>query len=145
MTQYRFIDIAIDRTQIFRNFMAEYALISASKIDEEEIPMQYARCDLQGIFEELFAEEIGYLCSQMLGYVSNCTEDGSIFRLSLNISSNLDTSTDSIIRKRIESYLTAATLSKCLMPINSISIECAAIEKRAKLALRALRHILAVN
>ena len=142
---YRKIDVAIDRNEVLRSVMAEYALISAGKNDDRDVPMQYAKCDLMGIFSVVIDEEVGYMCSRMLGYADELVADGSIMKIAVRVSPRLDAAADSVLRKRMEDYLVAAILMRFLMPVPSARTECVALEKRAKSALRAVRHILAVD
>ena len=60
MKNYRITNVVLDSEQIYRAMMAEYALIVAGK-SEEEAPMQYAKCDLPGIFKVLYNEEVGVM------------------------------------------------------------------------------------
>ena len=66
MGNYITMTIMLDREQIYRAMMAEYALVVAGKGDEEA-PMQYAKCDLPGIFKVLYNEELGVMCSKIGG------------------------------------------------------------------------------
>lgn len=140
---YRNTTIVLDRVQIFKSIMAEYALISTGKTDEKDIPMQYAKCDLEGIFKVIYAEEVGYVCSRMMGYADSCSEEGTLMKIGMHLSSRLDTTVDTTLRMRIESYLIAAVLMRFLMSVPSARNECVALERRAKASLRAVRHILA--
>lgn len=145
MENYREIDIVIDRTQIYRSVMAEYALISAGKNSDEEVPMQYAKCDMEGIYSVIFMEEVGYLCSKLMGYVADCAEENdTLVRISMRVPVKLDSTSDNVMLKRVESYLVASTLVKCLMPVKTSQTECADLGKRARMALRSLRQMLAV-
>lgn len=141
----RKIDIVIDRTEVRKSVMAEYALISAGKSDERDVPMQYAKCDLEGIFSVIFAEEVGYLCSHMMGYADDYVEDGTLVKFAVRVSAALETTADALLRKRMESFLVSAALLRILMPVASAQRECVALEHRAKTSLRAVRHILAVS
>ncbi len=142
---YRKIDVVIDREEVLRSVMAEYALISAGKNDDRDVPMQYAKCDLAGIFGVVMDEEVGYICSRMMGYAEDCVADGSLMKITVRVSAQLEAAADAVLRKRIEGYLVAAILMRFLMPVASAQRECVALEKRAKSSLRAVRNILAVD
>lgn len=131
--------------QIFRSMMAEYALIVAGKGDEEA-PMQYAKCDLKGIFGVLLNEELGVMCSKIAGYIDSVEEhtvDGGGTAIVLRLSADAPAVNDKLIRRRMEDYLVASTLLRCLLPVRSTQSEYQMLVSRARLSMRSLRQLLA--
>lgn len=131
--------------QIFRSMMAEYALIVAGKSDEEA-PMQYAKCDLKGIFGVLLNEELGVMCSKIAGYIDSVEErtvDGGGTAIVLRLSADAPAVNDKLIRRRMEDYLVASTLLRCLLPVRSTQSEYQMLVSRARLSMRSLRQLLA--
>ena len=102
MINYRITNVVLDSEQIYRAMMAEYALIVAGK-SEEEAPMQYAKCDLSGIFKVLYAEELGAVCSKIGGYIDNveATTEG-FTRIALRLPALAPAMLDSLLRRRME-------------------------------------------
>lgn len=129
--------------QIFRTMMAEYALIVAGK-SEEEAPMQYAKCDLKGIFGVLLNEELGVMCSKIAGYIDSVEErtDGGT-AIVLRLLADAPAVNDKLIRRRMEDYLVASTLLRCLLPVRSTQSEYRMLVSRARLSMRAMRNLLA--
>ena len=131
--------------QIFRSMMAAYALIVPGKSDEEA-PMQYANCDLKGIFGVLLNEELGVMCSKIAGYIDSVEErtvDGGGTAIVLRLSADAPAVNDKLIRRRMEDYLVASTLLRCLLPVRSTQSEYQMLVSRARLSMRSLRQLLA--
>ncbi|MGN0212118.1 MAG: hypothetical protein ACI4AN_04110 [Muribaculaceae bacterium] len=142
MNDYREIEVVIDPEMIFRSVMAEYALISAGKSDEE-MPMQYARCDMPGICSVLTMEELGVLCSHLSGYVESCDErDGGLVAIVVRIPKSLAAAAEASVRRRIEDYLVASVLSRCLVAVKVSQREYASLTSRSRASLRSLRQLL---
>ena len=131
--------IMLDREQIYRAMMAEYALVVAGK-SEEEAPMQYAKCDLPGIFKVLYNEELGVMCSKIGGYIERI--DG-LTEIRLRITAGMAAINYALIRRRMEDYLAASVLMRCFVPVRSTRQEYELLVSRTRWAMRSIRHILA--
>lgn len=143
MENYRIINVMLDSEQIYRAMMAEYALIVAGK-SEEEAPMQYAKCDMPGIFKVLYNQELGTICSKISGYIENIQESlTSLTMISLRLPAGAASASDTLVRRRIEDCLVASVLLRCLLPVRSTQAEYQALVGRARIAMRSLRQILA--
>lgn len=143
MKNYRITNVMLDSEQIYRAMMAEYALIVAGK-SEEEAPMQYAKCDMPGIFKVLYAEELGAVCAKIGGYIDNveATTEG-FTRIALRLPAMAPAMLDSLLRRRMEDCIVASVLLRCLLPVKSTQAEYRQLVDRSRLALRSLRHLLA--
>lgn len=140
---FRIVEIRIDREEIFRSMMAEYALISAGKSAEADVPMQYARCDFEKIFYVIFNQEVGKLCSSMLGYVADCRPHGeTMMSIIVKLPLSINSVGISALRRRMESYLISAGLERCLLSVSSASVEAANMAKRSQASLRSIRQML---
>ena len=108
MGNYITMTIMLDREQIYRAMMAEYALVVAGK-SEEEAPMQYAKCDLPGIFKVLYNEELGVMCSKIGGDIEH-----------------IDDSADGLteIRLRIISRRVCLCGASCLCDLRARNMNC---------------------
>ena len=143
MENYRTMTIMLDREQIYRAMMAEYALVVAGKSDEEA-PMQYAKCDLPGIFKVLYNEELGVMCSKIGGYIENIDDSADgLTEIKLRIPAGVATINYALIRRRMEDYLAASVLMRCFVPVRSTRQEYELLVSRTRLAMRSIRHILA--
>lgn len=140
---FRIVEIRIDRDEIFRSMMAEYALISAGKSADDDVPMQYARCNFEKIFYVIFNQEVATLCSSMLGYVADCRPHGETM---MSILVKLPLSINSVginaLRRRMEGYLISAGLERCLLSVSSTSLEAAEMAKRSRASLQSIRRML---
>lgn len=144
MERNMIVEISLDSTKIFGSVMAEYALISAGKSEENEIPMQYARCDLEKIYKVVFMEETGRLCSSLAGYIDNCTATSdSTIGIIMRVPAGMPAVTLATMRKRMESWMVATVLWRFLLPVSSAQAECAGLAKRSRAAMRSLRQMLA--
>ena len=139
----RKLEIKLDVKRMYASLMSEYALMSAGK-SEDEMPMQYARCEMPAICEVLFMEEIGTMCSRIGGYVDDCNEDSDgLVSLKMRLPVDLPTEADSMLRRGMERYLVAAVLGRCLVPVRVSQAEYSAVVQRSRCAMRSLRQILA--
>ena len=108
--------------------------------------MQYAKCDLKGIFGVLLNEELGVMCSKIAGYIDSVeerTDDGGGTAIVLRLSADAPAVNDKLIRRRMEDYLVASTLLRCLLPVRSTQSEYQMLVSRARLSMRSLRQLLA--
>lgn len=144
--RYCLVEFAIDRTEIFRSMMAHYALLSAGKSDESQIPMQYARCDIEKIFnDEIFYKEMVALCGQLSAWVRGCrwTSDTTV-GLTVRVPRHLPRATVGAMRRGVESCLVAMCLRRCLVPVPAAEREIAALADRSRLSLSAVRQMLSL-
>ncbi|MGN1245771.1 MAG: hypothetical protein ACI4UN_03980 [Muribaculaceae bacterium] len=143
MENYRIKTYVLDREQIYRAMMAEYALVVAGK-DDEEAPMQYAKCDLPAIFRVLYNEELGVMCSKISGYIAQIDESADgLTHIVMRMPAGLATVKDALIRRRMEDYLVASVLMRCFVPVRSTRDEYEMLVSRARLAMRSMRQMLA--
>ena len=106
--------------------------------------MQYAKCDLPGIFKVLYNEELGVMCSKIGGYIERIDDSADgLTEIRLRITAGMAAINYALIRRRMEDYLAASVLMRCFVPVRSTRREYELLVSRTRLAMRSIRHILA--
>ena len=84
------------------------------------------------------------MCSKIAGYIDSVEErtDGGT-AIVLRLSADAPAMNDKLIRRRMEDYLVASTLLRCLLPVRSTQSEYRMLVSRARLSMRAMRNLLA--